>query len=169
MLVDEDKQQELEDVLGQHDSDLDLGADISDGSDGEPREVFEEDPFDDSIFETKDHDDEDDEDEKDDEDENEDEEEEEKENKSTEHSEDENENENEDEDESKGEDKKTSHEAEQELIQKRISKLEDANVGDKPWTLAGEVSVADRPVDSLLDTYVEFQSGTHEPRWCRRR
>ena len=163
MLVDEDKQQELEDVLGQHDSDLDLGADISDGSDGEPREVFEEDPFDDSIFETKDHDDEDDEDEKDDEDENEDEEEEEKENKSTEHSEDENENENEDEDESKGEDKKTSHEAEQELIQKRISKLEDANVGDKPWTLAGEVSVADRPVDSLLDTYVEFQSGTHEP------
>ena len=156
MLVDEDKQQELEDVLGQHDSDLDLGADISDGDDGdELREVFEEDPFDDSMFESKHDNEEDEEDEEDEKEKEEDEE--------DKHSgDDESENE-ENEEGEEGETKKTSHEAEQEVIQKRIAKLEDANVGDKPWTLAGEVSVADRPVDSLLDTYVEFQSGTHEP------
>ena len=161
MLVDEDKQQELEDVLGQHDSDLDLDADISDGDGDELNEVFEEDPFDDSIFETK-HDDDEDEDE-DEEDENDEEDEEEDKQDEDSENENEEENENDDENDEDGETKKTSHEAEQELIQKRIAKLEDANVGAKPWTLAGEVSVADRPVDSLLDTYVEFQSGTHEP------
>ena len=54
--------------------------------------------------------------------------------------------------------KKTPHELELERIGKKIAKLEDENVGEKDWSMMGEVSKFDRPENSLLDAYVEFQT-----------
>jgi len=79
MLIDDEKQQELEDLLDQHDSDIDLNADIDsdvDDDDDEPLEVVDEDNFDDSIFEPKPEKESDEEEEDDDEEDNDEEEEE---------------------------------------------------------------------------------------------
>lgn len=48
----------------------------------------------------------------------------------------------------------------QEKLQREIAQLEMENVAaQKPWTLAGEVNARARPVNSLLDVDVEFESG----------
>eukprot|EP00741_Cyanophora_paradoxa_P012260 tig00020604_g11847.t1 len=41
-------------------------------------------------------------------------------------------------------------------IKSQIAALEDFNVGEKPWHLAGEVSARERPVNSLLEAQLEF-------------
>lgn len=45
-------------------------------------------------------------------------------------------------------------------MKERITKLEEANVAPKPWMLSGEASAKDRPVDSLLDTDLDFDAAT---------
>lgn len=43
-----------------------------------------------------------------------------------------------------------------ERLNKRIAKLEEEAVSEKPWALKGEVAAKDRPQNSLLEEAVEF-------------
>lgn len=45
-------------------------------------------------------------------------------------------------------------------LEKRIHQLEDQAVCNKPWQLKGEVSSKERPVNSLLEEFVEFDQVT---------
>lgn len=45
-------------------------------------------------------------------------------------------------------------------MQAEIAKLEEVNVGDKPWQLAGEVQAGARPLDSLLQEDLDFDVTT---------
>ena len=40
----------------------------------------------------------------------------------------------------------------------KIKKLEDANVAPKNWTLMGEANAFNRPINSLLETHLEFDT-----------
>lgn len=55
---------------------------------------------------------------------------------------------------------KSSLETRQERLKKRIEKLEEEAIGDKPWQLKGEVSASSRPQNSLLEEFVEFDITT---------
>ncbi|XP_014257055.1 U3 small nucleolar ribonucleoprotein protein MPP10 [Cimex lectularius] len=50
----------------------------------------------------------------------------------------------------------SSFERRQENLDRRIRKLEDAALSEKPWVLKGEVDSSSRPVNSLLEEVVEF-------------
>ncbi|XP_058793921.1 U3 small nucleolar ribonucleoprotein protein MPP10 [Phymastichus coffea] len=54
----------------------------------------------------------------------------------------------------------SSLEKRKERLEKRIYQLEHQAVSDKPWQLKGEVSSKDRPMNSLLEEYVEFDQVT---------
>ncbi|CAL7939036.1 unnamed protein product [Xylocopa violacea] len=51
---------------------------------------------------------------------------------------------------------KSTLETRQERLKKRIEKLEEQAIAEKPWQLKGEVSAAKRPPNSLLEEFVEF-------------
>lgn len=55
---------------------------------------------------------------------------------------------------------KSSWEARQERLQTRIQELEEEAIGVKPWQLKGEVSGLNRPQNSLLEEFVEFDMTT---------
>ena len=55
---------------------------------------------------------------------------------------------------------KSSLETRQERLKKRIEKLEEEAIGDKPWQLKGEVTASNRPQNSLLEEFVEFDITT---------
>lgn len=55
---------------------------------------------------------------------------------------------------------KSSLETRQERLQKRIQELEKQALAEKPWQLKGEVSAANRPQNSLLEEFVEFDITT---------
>lgn len=52
------------------------------------------------------------------------------------------------------------HAKQQRKIQEEIAQLEEFNVGDKPWQLAGEVQGGARPMDSLLQEDLDFEVTT---------
>lgn len=56
--------------------------------------------------------------------------------------------------------RKSSLETRQERLLTRIKKLEDEAVAEKPWQLKGEVSGPNRPQNSLLEDFVEFDLTT---------
>ena len=41
-------------------------------------------------------------------------------------------------------------------MKKKINRLEEANITNKPWQLTGEATARARPVNSLLDEHVAF-------------
>jgi U3 small nucleolar RNA-associated protein MPP10 len=51
----------------------------------------------------------------------------------------------------------TAHEKRQRNMQKIISEMEQENVAVKDWTMIGEASVKNRPVNSLLEEDLEFE------------
>lgn len=55
---------------------------------------------------------------------------------------------------------KSSLETRQERLKNRIEKLEEEAIGDKPWQLKGEVNASNRPQNSLLEEFVEFDITT---------
>lgn len=55
---------------------------------------------------------------------------------------------------------KSSLESRQERLQMRIQELEEEAIGEKPWQLKGEVSGLNRPQNSLLEEFVEFDVTT---------
>ncbi|CAG8517437.1 9500_t:CDS:10 [Acaulospora morrowiae] len=59
-------------------------------------------------------------------------------------------------DDEDGENKKSAFEKKQEKIKKQIERLEMENVAEKDWTLIGEASSKDRPLNSLLEEDLEF-------------
>jgi len=61
------------------------------------------------------------------------------------------------EDEDDGRTKKSKFELQQERMKRQIEELEEFNVGDKPWQLAGEVQAPKRPEDSLLQEDLDFE------------
>lgn len=54
----------------------------------------------------------------------------------------------------------SSHEERQDRLKKRMERLEEKSIGDKPWQLKGEVRATARPENSLLEEYLEFDSAT---------
>ncbi|XP_001605032.1 U3 small nucleolar ribonucleoprotein protein MPP10 [Nasonia vitripennis] len=53
---------------------------------------------------------------------------------------------------------KSSLEVRQERLKERIKKLEEEAISEKPWQLKGEASALNRPQNSLLEEFVEFDS-----------
>lgn len=41
-------------------------------------------------------------------------------------------------------------------MKKKINRLEEANITNKPWQLTGEATARARPVNSLLEEHVAF-------------
>lgn len=64
------------------------------------------------------------------------------------------------EDEEKDTGPKSSLEARQERLLMRIKEMEEEAIGEKPWQLKGEVSGLNRPQNSLLEEFVEFDVTT---------
>ncbi|KZC07977.1 PREDICTED: U3 small nucleolar ribonucleoprotein protein MPP10 [Dufourea novaeangliae] len=58
---------------------------------------------------------------------------------------------------------KSALETRQERLNKRIQELEEAALAEKPWQLKGEVGAANRPQNSLLEEFVEFDITTRPP------
>jgi len=59
---------------------------------------------------------------------------------------------------------KSRHEIEKEKLAKKISKLEDTAVSDKPWQMGGEVAAPIRPENSLLAEHLEYETAArHAP------
>lgn len=44
----------------------------------------------------------------------------------------------------------------QQKMNRQIEELEEENVSEKPWTMTGEVSSKERPINSLLEEVIEF-------------
>ena len=57
---------------------------------------------------------------------------------------------------------KSSHEVSQERLERKISKLEEAAVGEKAWQMGGEVSAPVRPENSLLSEHLEYDSAARQ-------
>lgn len=64
------------------------------------------------------------------------------------------------EDEKQDTEPKSSLEIRRERLQMRIKNLEEEAIGEKPWQLKGEVSGSNRPQNSLLEEFVEFDVTT---------
>ncbi|XP_012277221.1 U3 small nucleolar ribonucleoprotein protein MPP10 [Orussus abietinus] len=58
---------------------------------------------------------------------------------------------------------KSSLEARQDRLKKKIKELEEEALTEKPWQLKGEVNAVSRPYNSLLQEYVEFDVATRPP------
>lgn len=58
---------------------------------------------------------------------------------------------------------KSSLEMRQERLKNKIGKLEEEALAEKPWQLKGEVSASNRPQNSLLEEFVEFDITTRPP------
>jgi len=59
---------------------------------------------------------------------------------------------------------KSSHELAQERLKKKISHLEEAAVGEKPWQMGGEIGAPVRPENSLLSEHLDYDSAVrHAP------
>ncbi|XP_016905757.2 U3 small nucleolar ribonucleoprotein protein MPP10 [Apis cerana] len=58
---------------------------------------------------------------------------------------------------------KSSLEMRQERLKNKIGKLEEEALAEKPWQLRGEVSASNRPQNSLLEEFVEFDITTRPP------
>ncbi|XP_017893249.1 U3 small nucleolar ribonucleoprotein protein MPP10 [Ceratina calcarata] len=58
---------------------------------------------------------------------------------------------------------KSTLETRQERLKKRIEKLEEEALAEKPWQLKGEVTGGNRPQNSLLEEFVEFDITTRPP------
>lgn len=58
---------------------------------------------------------------------------------------------------------KSTLETRQERLKKRIQKLEEEAIAEKPWQLRGEVTGGNRPQNSLLEEFVEFDITTRPP------
>lgn len=41
-------------------------------------------------------------------------------------------------------------------LREKISKMEEANLGEKPWQLSGEIGATDRPENSLLEEHLMY-------------
>lgn len=63
----------------------------------------------------------------------------------------------EDDDEEMGGRNKSKFQKQQEKLKKEIQKLEEGSIGDKPWMLKGEVDSSVRPMNSLLEEFVDFE------------
>ncbi|RIA92789.1 U3 small nucleolar ribonucleo protein complex, subunit Mpp10 [Glomus cerebriforme] len=59
-------------------------------------------------------------------------------------------------DESSDDESKSAFQKHQEKIKKQIEQLEIENIAEKDWTLVGEASSKDRPINSLLEEDLEF-------------
>ena len=57
---------------------------------------------------------------------------------------------------------KSSHEKAQERLAKKISKMEEAAVGDKSWQMGGEVTAPVRPENSLLSEHLEYDTAAKQ-------
>ena len=57
---------------------------------------------------------------------------------------------------------KSSHEVSQERLARKISRLEEAAVGEKAWQMGGEVSAPVRPENSLLSEHLEYDSAARQ-------
>lgn len=69
-----------------------------------------------------------------------------------------------DDDEPDGELVRSSHEAEQERLARRVGRLEEAAVGAKPWQLGGEVAAGTRQENSLLAEHLDYDTAVrHAP------
>lgn len=55
---------------------------------------------------------------------------------------------------------KSSYELMQERLQKKIENMESQLLDDKPWQMKGEVKAVNRPQNSLLEEFLEFDSTT---------
>jgi len=59
---------------------------------------------------------------------------------------------------------KSSHEIAKERLDKKISRLEEVAVGEKPWQMGGEVAAPVRPENSLLAEHLEYDTAVrHAP------
>jgi len=68
------------------------------------------------------------------------------------------------EDEENDEVPKSSHEIAQERLDKKISRLEEVAVGEKPWQMGGEVAAPVRPENSLLSEHLDYDTAVrHAP------
>lgn len=52
---------------------------------------------------------------------------------------------------------KSKFQKQQEKLKKEIEKLEQGSIGERPWMLKGEVDSTVRPVNSLLEEFVDFE------------
>lgn len=57
---------------------------------------------------------------------------------------------------------KSTHEIAQERLAKKISKLEEKAVADKPWQMGGEAAAPVRPENSLLAEHLEYDSAARQ-------
>jgi len=53
---------------------------------------------------------------------------------------------------------KSSHELKEERLQKKISRLEEVAIGEKPWQMTGEVDAAARDINSLLGEHLDHDT-----------
>lgn len=53
---------------------------------------------------------------------------------------------------------KSNHEVTEERLAKKISRLEEVAVGDKPWQMSGEVAAPVRPENSLLSEHLDYDT-----------
>ena len=57
---------------------------------------------------------------------------------------------------------KSSHEVSEERLAKKISRLEENAVGEKPWQMGGEVAAPVRPENSLLAEHLEYDTAARQ-------
>jgi U3 small nucleolar RNA-associated protein MPP10 len=60
---------------------------------------------------------------------------------------------------------KSTYELRKEKLKETVEKIHDSmlkNVSDKPWQLKGEITAKERPLDSLLQEYVDFDHTTRQ-------
>ncbi|UPQ99264.1 U3 small nucleolar ribonucleoprotein MPP10 [Chloropicon primus] len=69
----------------------------------------------------------------------------------------------EEDDEDEVAEKKSRQEIRSERLERRIKRLEDANMAEAHWTMKGEVKASQRPENSLLEVDLDFQHSANPP------
>lgn len=69
----------------------------------------------------------------------------------------------EDEDDELKKGKLSTYEKERQKIEAKIKEMEEANLGEKDWTMQGEVTAAKRPKDSALEVDLDFEQNVRPP------